>query len=266
MLIHEKILELQRNNKSFCLATVIQTKGSAPGKVGFKMITTADEKTIGTVGGGAIEMEIKKESLLRIASGESGTKEYLLSSDPKLLKKVTNAVPMSCNGTITIFYEVFGKLPVVYLFGGGHVGQAVQHFLKPLGYYIILVDNRNEILTQQENSLANEKILSDYSTFIKNNNFPDDAYFVILTHGHKFDYEIIKGLFKKKVKSNYFGIIASKNKAHEMKEKLHKDFGNKLDFSNLYTPIGLKIGGNSAAEIALSIAAEIQSIRYLNSP
>ena len=57
-------------------------------------------------------------------------------------------------------------------------------------------------------------------------------------------------------------MIASQSKAREMITGIKKAFGKKTNTDNIYSPIGLKIGGDTAEEIALSIAAEIQSVRY----
>ena len=58
------------------------------------------------------------------------------------------------------------------------------------------------------------------------------------------------------------GVIASKSKAAGLTKSLKELLGEALDLSNFHSPIGLKIGGSTAEEIALDIAAEIQSIYY----
>ncbi len=113
------------------LQQLIDSKGSSPGKVGFKMIVKSDGTSIGTVGGGAIEEEVIEEAIGRIYSGENGTKEYLLSDKKKSIKGDVTVVPMSCSGMVTVFYEVHGRLPTVYIFGGGHVGNALLYYMKP---------------------------------------------------------------------------------------------------------------------------------------
>ena len=61
-------------------------------------------------------------------------------------------------------------------------------------------------------------------------------------------------------------MIASKKKTEKMLNRLHSDLQSDIqsdiDLSKLYTPIGLKLGGSSPDEIALSIASEIQVIKY----
>ncbi len=258
--IFEKIIELKRNNQSFVVATVTRTTGSAPGKVGFKMIVEPDSTATGTVGGGAIEQRAINDSLELLKTGKGELREYILSDKENPDKE--NVVPMSCQGKVWLFYEVYRQNPHVYVFGGGHVGQAMLQFLHPLKYYTILIDNRKEFANREINPLANQIVCSDYVNYTSDFNPPQESYCVILTHGHKFDYAILKTLYERKINTKYIGVIASKSKSKGLIEDLKKDIGNDIDLSILHTPIGLNIGGDSAAEIALSIAAEIQSIRY----
>jgi len=254
--------ELKNQNQPFALATVIDLKGSSPGKVGFKMIVKSDGTSIGTVGGGAIEEEVIEEAIGRIHSGENGTKEYLLSDKKESVKGDITVVPMSCSGRITVFYEVHGKLPTIYVFGGGHVGNALLYHLKPLKFFTILIDNRDEFANKEQNPNASQNVLSKYDEFSKDFNPPDDSYFIILTHGHMHDYVIAKNIFLKKRNFPYVGVIASKSKAASLVSKLKKELGEDIDLSNFHSPVGLKIGGSTAEEIALGIAAEIQSVYY----
>jgi xanthine dehydrogenase accessory factor len=83
-----------------------------------------------------------------------------------------------------------------------------------------------------------------------------------MTQGHGFDYEILEQIYRRKLTCRYIGIIASSSKAAKLLSRLQDKFGNKVDLSNIYTPIGLDIGGNTESEIALSIAAEIQAINF----
>jgi len=142
------------------------------------------------------------------------------------------------------------------------VGRALIHHLSPLNYHIVLIDNREEYANEIENPFANEIEFMDYLEYAERFNPVNDEFAVILTHGHKFDYGILKILYERKLNFKYVGVISSKSKAQNMKTKLKEDLGEGLDISNLHSPIGLKIGGDSAHEIAVSITAEIQKTRY----
>ena len=260
MEILKKINSLLEANQKFAVATVVAIRGSVPGRKGFKLVIENSGETFGTVGGGALETEVTNEAVARMKSGEIGLKKYSLTDNPN--SKEENVVPMSCSGEIQIFYEVFGNQPAVYVFGGGHVGSALLKILNPLGYHLILIDNRPELYGDGKNTGAAEFHLSEYTEFADKFDPEENSYAVILTHKHIFDYEILKRIYARNLKFEYVGVIASKSKAKGMISKLKEEINTALDLSNLAIPIGLDIGGESAFEIALSIAAQIQSIKY----
>lgn len=258
--IIKKQNELVECNSAFVLATIVQMKGSVPGKAGFKMLVEPNGKSYGTVGGGAIEEKIKKDAVEQLSANENTLREYLLSDKVESTNTDAVIVDMMCHGKIWVFYEVFGDQPNVYVFGGGHVGSAVLKVLADLAYYKVLIDNREEFANK--NTISNAVVHSDYIEYVKSFNPKENSYVLVLTHGHEFDYEILKTIYERKLTLNYVGAIASKSKAKAMIEKLKSELGDEIDLSNLHAPIGLKIGGSTAEEIAISIAAELQAVRY----
>jgi xanthine dehydrogenase accessory factor len=262
MNIYEKILELKEGNKSFVLVTVVKSTGSTPGKPGFKMIVDREGNSYGTVGGGAIENEAVNEAG-RLLAGNSGNilKEYLLNKDENIVEEGLTVIPMSCCGKVTLFYEIEKNVSTIYIFGGGHVGQALTRMVEDLKYNVVVVDNRKEII-EKIGELKASKSFSEYKEFAETFNPDPDSYFVIVTYGHVHDYEILKTLYKRNLVKKYVGVIASRNKAKELIAGLKTEISSDIEHSHLHTPIGIKLGGDSAAEIALAIAAEIQSVKY----
>jgi xanthine dehydrogenase accessory factor len=262
--LFERITELSRQHSPFALATVVKTRGSVPGKVGFKILVEKDGRTSGTVGGGALEKKTIEECLSRIENGTSGLQDYILTEKADTIQKEgkTEIIPMMCEGKVTIFYDIKPAVARVYLFGGGHVGHALSFFLAHLNLHVILIDNREEFANPVKNPNAHDIICRDYLEYSAEFNPPADSYAVIMTHGHRYDYQILKTLLARKLTLKYIGVIASRSKAGQLKAKLRTDLGEKFDLSRVFTPIGLNIGGDSETEIALSIAAEIQAIRH----
>lgn len=260
--LFKKISELSESNITFVLATVVNLHGSVPGKIGFKLITKSDGSTYGTIGGGALELSVIEESKSRLISGGNGIKEYLLSDKTEVMHDGSEIIPMMCSGKVTIYYEVFGRIPNVYLFGGGHVGSALLFFLSKLNYFTTLIDNRVEYANSAKNPNASKITHADYIEFANTFEPKPDSYFVITTHGHSYDYEILKTLYARKINHKYIGVISSRSKSASMLKKLKEELGGNIDLSKLYMPIGLMIGGNTAEEIALAIAAQIQSVCF----
>lgn len=262
MKIYKKIIDLKNKNQTFVVAIVVHTEGSAPGKVGFKMIVEPDGNITGTVGGGSLEKHVIEEALNRIAYGASGIQEYLLSDKANKADPPMKVIPMKCSGKVMIYYGVHSQLPAVYLFGGGHVGKALLYNLMPLDYHLVLIDNREEFANEKENPNASEIEFMDYLEYAGKFEPLKESFIVIMTQEHQYDYELLKTAIQRKLDVKYIGVIASKTKAADMLDKLKSDLGEDVDISKVFMPIGLKIGGNSAEEIALSVAAQIQAVRY----
>ena len=262
--IHKKIVEFKESNKLFAVATIIKSSGSVPGKPGFKIVVDSKGNHFGTVGGGAIEKQIISDCQEVLRTGNTAIKDYLLSDKASSLKNRTGPkiVPMKCRGRISVFFEIYGQKPNLYIFGGGHVGNALINIISNLNYHITLIDNRNEYANSEKHPNADEILETDYEKYTKKFKPTPDDFIVIVTHGHNFDFKILKILCERKLNLKYIGLIASQSKAREMITGIKKAFGKKTNVDNIFSPIGLKIGGDTAEEIALSITAEIQSVRY----
>lgn len=260
--ILKTVNELIDSNKTFVLCTIVEIKGSSPGKNGFKMIVFPDKKSIGTVGGGAIERKVIDDGIASINENKNGLKEYSLNERNELIDSDVEVVPMMCNGTLKIYYEVYGTSPNVYLFGGGHVGQELTKILPGIGFYVNLIDNREEFACKDKNPLAQNVKYAEYVDFANSFGPAANSYALIITHGHTYDYDILKILLERRLMFTYIGVIGSKSKAAKMKKRLIEELGEDLRMDCVHTPVGLPIGGNTAAEIAISIAAEMQAVRY----
>jgi len=105
-------------------------------------------------------------------------------------------------------------------------------------------------------------IAKDYNSFIRDFSFPDNSFYIIATHSHDLDFEVLKAIFDSDVKPKYIGAVASKRKAKVIKERLLEKSNSKLDFSALHMPVGIKIGGNTPEFIAISIISELISVFF----
>ncbi len=256
--IIEKIYQLKQDQRSFIVATVIEAEGSTPGKIGFKMIITSDGGTYGTVGGGTIEKMVEKDALQFLKRGMNGTKDYDLQSEESTSKEATG---MLCGGAVKVYFEIHVPKRKIYIFGGGHVSQALERILPAEKYSIVIIDNREQFVSKSLHPFADVRVCEEYSDFLEHFNPEINSYAVIVTHGHRFDYDVLRMIVKKKYSFKYIGMIGSKIKVKATLDKIINEF-SEVDLENLYSPIGIDLGGSSASEIALSIAAEMQALEY----
>ena len=257
--LYEKILALSKSGEEGILVTVIEKEGSGPLPPGAKMLVYPDGQTAGTVGGGALERIAAQRAIDMLKEHQaSHLQRYALSDHNEVIDD--EATGMVCGGRVTLFYEVLVSGPRLYLFGGGHVGQALVRHLRSLSYYVTVIDHRPGI----EQSLvgADRVLIGDYLETLTRDEVPAGSYFIIATASHELDYHILRHLFVSALQPRYVGLLASRNKSARFITDLKAELGPGLDLRVLYSPAGLDTGGSSVDEIAISVIGELQAIRY----
>jgi xanthine dehydrogenase accessory factor len=233
--------------------SVIEKVGEGPVEVGKKLLLTVHNEAFGTVGGGALEYSAREYCKTIFSTKKSETKTYLLN-EGKVLKDATT-LPMVCGGKVTLFFEYIGPNEYIYIFGAGHVGQALTNVLKTMNYHITVIDERKEVIDQFKG--GDEVILSPFANYIEENGLQEDSFIVVCTPSHKYDYNVIDKVIEKKIKLKYLGMLCSPQKLQDYLTVTYDKFSKNIDLSNFYSPIGLDTGGGSPEEIAISIASEI---------
>ena len=157
-----------------------------------------------------------------------------------------------------IFIQNYVKPIEVIIIGAVHIAQYLINFLKNLNFKITIIDPREYFTTKQK--FENVKIINKWPDEVfKNIQTNSNTALITLTHDPKIDDPALKHAIRKKF--FYIGALGSK-KTHENRCKRLKDVGFKdEEINSIHGPIGIKIGGKSAPEIALSIVAQLISER-----
>jgi len=253
-MIFSSLHEILKKGEAIVLVTVISVEGSSPAKAGFKMLVNEKGHLQGSVGGGNIEHDAIEKAKDMLRRGRKTYREnYNLTED----------LGMLCGGKAELFFEAFFPTRKIYIFGAGHVGEALANILKYGDFQIFCLDNRQEVVEKYKN---NDKIKAKIFDYEKNEDYEkleidSHSFCVILTHKHSYDYDVMKNIYSLSGNPRYVGMIGSKLKVKANIDKFKNEMKD-IELKNLFAPIGLKIGGDSAFEIALSIAAEIQSVIY----
>jgi xanthine dehydrogenase accessory factor len=161
---------------------------------------------------------------------------------------------------IECFVEVFPPSFHLIVAGAGHVSEPVATMGKMLGFHVTVIDDREKFANRQRFSSADKVICQSYLAFFSELKISACTYILLLTRGHQFDVISLRELLRKKEKAAYIGMIGSKRRISGVFEQLKADFSDEA-FSNIYAPVGLDIGGQTPAEIAISIMAEIIKVR-----
>ncbi len=159
-----------------------------------------------------------------------------------------------------IYEEKLGFMHKLYIVGGGHCALALSELMSKMDFHISLFDDRPNLDTLSKNKFAHEKKVIDSYDKIDELIISDrNAYVVVMTLGYKFDEIVIRRLLDKDFK--YFGVLGSKAKMKVLLSEVEKEGFNREKLAQIHTPIGLSINSQTPEEIAVSIAAEIISIK-----
>lgn len=249
----EEIARLHREGRDLIVVTVIEARGSTPADAGAKLIATSDGLQAGTVGGGKIEARTLSEAASLLDSPASTViHRWNLQRD----------IGMTCGGEMTLLFEKITAAPPWHLviFGAGHVSQALVRVLVPLACRIDCIDTRPEWL--EKLPAASNLSAHQVGSFEDGVSLVQDNSFVLsITKGHASDFPVLRDVLQRELLVPFVGVIGSQSKRAVLLREL-KDAGIAAErLEKLICPLGLPIGTNDPHEIAISIAAQLLSLR-----
>jgi len=250
--IPQALAELEHNSQSAALCTVVKTSGSTPRHSTSKMLVFPDGSIIGTVGGGELENQVVLEAKLAISNNQSKLIEYNMT-DP------TRGDVGICGGQVMVFVEPINPSPLIVVIGAGHVGKAVAHLAKWLGYRVAISDDRPEFCTPETNPGADYFYPTEMKSLPDQLNITNQTYLILTTRGASTDIEGLPSLLK--TSAGYIGIIGSKRRWVETVKQLSLNGITRQELSRVHSPIGLELNAETPEEIAVSILAEILMIQ-----
>lgn len=183
------------------------------------------------------------------------TKEEMLSGtgpDPKAIAHLFCSRPKR---EANLYAEPLSRGERVLLFGGGHVSQQLASLLYSVGFAVTVYEDRADFAKRELFPHAKEIILASYEDALSLLAVTERDYAVIMTRGHRDDYTVLRQLLQ--TKACYIGVIGSRKKVAVTNEKLLQEGFSEDSLCRIHSPIGLSIGAETPAEIAVSIAAEL---------
>ena len=171
-----------------------------------------------------------------------------------------NKLSIENKGEIELYIEPVSDNPRLVLFGAGHIANQVSKIASLMDFEITIIDDRAEFLNKERFPEADHIIVEKYTDYLKRYEPEKNDYVVIITRGHQFDYEVLSSVIDKECK--YVGMIGSSKKIREVFDRLREvDNVSEELLKTVHTPIGLSIGAETTAEIAVAIMAEIVQVR-----
>ena len=280
-------------DETVALCVLVRARGSTPQRAGAKMLVLLDGKTIGTLGGGCVEAEVRSKALEQMAAGlPARLYDFALDHDygwddglicggnmdvqVRLLRKldlpefenlrseltagrdVAFVLPLEANGE-TQYTETLVPSPRLIIAGGGHVGKSLATLAAVLDFHLTIIDDRAGYISADRFPDAAERIRGDIETELARARIDAQTYVVIVTRGHRNDGRALAAVVNSAAR--YIGLIGSKRKIKTIFEELAAAGVPIENISRVHAPIGLEIAAVTPAEIAVSIAAELIAVR-----
>jgi xanthine dehydrogenase accessory factor len=140
--------------------------------------------------------------------------------------------------------------------GAGHVSQPTAHIAALTGFRVVVMDDRAEFSNAKRFPDASEvHVIDDFQRAFEDCHIDNDSFIVIFTRNHMYDHVVLEQALK--TDAGYIGMIASRRKRDSIYEALRTQGITEEDLTRVHSPIGLKIGGETPEEIAVSIVAEL---------
>lgn len=250
-----------KKGQACVLVTIADVQGSAPRTIGSRMLI-ANDSVADTIGGGALEQQAIDygRALINNASQASiiESKQVILGAE----------LSQCCGGKVTLNYEYHPACTFnIVVFGAGHVAQSLATVLQQLPCRALFIDSREEWLKKLPVSEMNYGVIA--TSVLGNNPFltveqcPDNAYFLVMTHSHELDFDLIEAILSRG-DSTYCGLIASKSKAASFRSRLARKGFTEMEMAKLTAPMGAKErNGNLPMEVAIAAVSELLKIRSM---
>lgn len=246
-IFREIMLRLERG-ESVVLATIVRTTGSTPRKAGARMLIREDESVVGTICGGCIEAEILAEGIELFRLAKPRLREYHLNDD------VAASGGLRCGGTMEVYLERISPAPILFLFGAGHISQALHRLAGTLGWIVQVHDDHPGFANAERFPGATIHVapFGEAGAIVAQGRH---VAAVIATRGHNEDAAVFAALHDKEL--GYFGLVTSKKRVVEFALPLLEKGVPLEKVRAIRAPIGLDLGAESPEEIAVAIIAEI---------
>jgi xanthine dehydrogenase accessory factor len=135
----------------------------------------------------------------------------------------------------------------------------IAKLARGVGFHVVVIDDRAEFANKERLPWANEVIVADFRRALERFEFDADDFVLATTRGHSFDAQIIE--YAADSSARYVGMLGSKRKKAVILKALRVAGVPQDALDRVVTPIGLEIGADTPAEIAVSVVAELVKVR-----
>ncbi len=292
----ETILTEHDGRRRVALCVVVATRGSTPQPAGVMICVDESASIVGTLGGGCVEADVRRMAHQQLGAGCGRLVTLKLDADfgfddgmicggemdvaicpldaaSDMLPYRTAATALQ-TGAATIPIRIqhnekqleyrvrIEAAPKLLIAGAGHISRVLADAAQRIGFEVHVIDDRSEYANQKRFPPPVIVHAGGIVEILKEQVREAGAYVVIVTRGHKNDEAALGAVLGSPAK--YIGMIGSRRKIKVIFDDLRQAGASEAALTEVHAPIGLKIGAVTTDEIAVSIVAELISVRREN--
>jgi xanthine dehydrogenase accessory factor len=159
------------------------------------------------------------------------------------------------------YLEVQRPAPELVIVGAGHVAQPLAEVGALLGMDVVVLDDRPEFATRERFPHAARVLRVDFGDPFATVKIHAGSHVVLVTRGHRYDFEALRRLLGSEPQPAYLGMIGSRRRVRATFTKLIEEGVDGARLARVRAPLGLDIRAQTPAEIAVAVAAEIVLLR-----
>lgn len=235
--------------------TIIETIGSTPRKAGAKMLVRDDGSIVGTVGGGCVEADLVGEAQTAMRTGKPVVVEVDLTA------RSADENDMLCGGRLKALVEPLIGEEKLFIFGGGHISQALAEFASRLDFAVTVTDDRPQFANAQRFPTASRVLAAPFEEQFDQLDVDAASSIVIVTRGHSHDELCMEHALR--TPARYIALIGSRTKVAVFRKNLQAKGFSREQLDRVICPAGLAIGAETPEEIAISVVAQLVAMRRL---
>ncbi|HIC89872.1 MAG TPA: XdhC/CoxI family protein [Anaerolineae bacterium] len=241
------LLESLRHKRPVALVTVTRAEGRWEACLGRRAVVWSDQEPLGDLG-----LDELQEQVLADACGALNGRMH------RMLKYATPA------GDVEVFVEILQSPPALIIAGAGHIAVPLAQLGSICDFDVTVLDDRPEFANEQRFPTATEVVSAPFRQtmhqWVADERIDTDTYVVLITRGHQHDAECLAEVVHSP--AAYIGMIGSRRRVRAVLQRLNEEQNIPMEkLQRVHAPIGIDIGAETPAEIAVSIMAEIVKVR-----
>ncbi len=163
------------------------------------------------------------------------------------------------NEGLGLFVEVLAPPPELIVVGAGHIALPLVRMAKLLDFEVTVLDDRAAFASRERFPEADTVLVGSVAEVLRQRSIAASTYVVLVTRGHQHDEAALKAVIGSD--AAYIGMIGSRRRVKEVFRHLASTGVEEPRIARVHAPIGLDIGAETPAEIAVAIAAELVQVR-----